>query len=66
MPRLLGKDFTKVDFPKLRADMNKWYETMPTSAVESWKEYLQTKTNLLMAIVQHAPYIFLKQHVEDP
>ena len=42
MPRLLGKDFTKVDFPKLRADMNKWYETMPTSAVESWKQYLQT------------------------
>ena len=42
MPRLLGKDFAKVVFPKLRTDMNIWYETMPTSAVESWKQYLHT------------------------
>ena len=39
---LLPNDFTKADFPKLRADMNKWYQSMPNTAIQFWKQDLET------------------------
>ena len=68
MPTLLPLDFTKIDIPKLTADMPKWYAVMPTSAKEWWESFL-TK---LDPTASHAsaedscPILTLKHNVQRP
>ena len=51
MPNFLPLDYSKIDVPKLTADMQKWYSTIPPSAKEWWETFLPS----LERTDNHAP-----------
>ncbi len=68
MPNLLKDDFSKADFPKLREDMIKWYESMPKTAVEFWEQYLQTadQNKYVQPNDEWCPIFILKNECKRP
>ena len=42
MPPFLHADYSKIDMPKLKSDMEKWYSLMPETAKEWWRMFFDS------------------------
>jgi hypothetical protein len=64
----LPTDYTKVDLPKLKSDMLKWYSVIPPSAKEWWESFLEGIEDNICHAQQdtECPIYSLKNNLQRP